>query len=106
MVCELKTHWNSDAIKQIRNSHLFFNYAHAVVKEWHGVPSDEIFTWFAVITTGQIPVNKFKTKFDASAVPNTHKPSQDVLKPRSLRLTDGEGQSARSPLQLRKLASL
>lgn len=104
--CELKTKPSQDAKRQIANSHLFFNYAHELAKTWHNAPPDEIITWFAVITTGHVPVRKFKTRFDLSSVPNTHKPSRDVSKPRSLRLVDGEGQSARNPLQLRKLAAI
>lgn len=104
--CELKTTWNRAAIKQIRNSHLFFNYAHAVAKEWHEASDREVTTWFAVITRSKIPVKKNKTKFDLSAIPNTHKPSRDVSKPRSLQLSNGEGQTAGNPLKLSKLARI
>ena len=104
--CELKTSWNADAIKQIRNSHLFFNYAHAVVKEWHGAPAEAVSTWFAVLTTGVLPVMKFGTRFRSSAIPPTHKPSRNVLEPRRLLLSCGKGQSAKNPLLVRELANL
>lgn len=104
--CELKTKWNRGAIKQIRNSHLFFNYAHAVANEWHGAAACNVSTWFAVITTSKIPVKKFKTKYDHSAIPHTHQPSGNVLKPRSLQLSGHEGQNAKNPLKLSKLAKI
>lgn len=104
--CELKTSWNPDAIKQIRNSHLFFNYAHAVVREWHGAPAEAVSTWFAVITTGVLPVVKSGTQFKLSSIPSTQKPSRNVLEPRRLRLLNGKGQSAKNPLLVRELAYL
>ena len=104
--CELKTKWDAVAIKQIRNSHLFFNYAHDVVKAWHGAPVDTVSTWFAVITTGVLPVLKSGTQFKLASIPNTQKPSRNVMEPRRLRLLDGKGQSAKNPLLLRELAHL
>ena len=104
--CELKTSWNPDAVKQIRNSHLFFNYAHAVVREWHRAPTEAVSTWFAVITTGVLPVVKFGTQFQRAAIPPTQKPSSNVLEPRRLRLIDGKGQSSKNPLHIRDLARI
>jgi len=104
--CELKTTWDAVAIKQIRNSHLFFNYAHEVVKAWHGAPADVVSSWFAVIHTGAMPILKSKTKFDRASVPNIYKPSRNVLEPRRLRLTEGRGQSETNPLPVRELAYL
>jgi hypothetical protein len=104
--CELKTSWNAEAIKQIRNSHLFFNYAHAVAKEWHGASPEAVSTWFAVITTGVLPIVKYGTRFSGSAIPTTNKPSGNVLEPRRLRLAGGKGQSAKNPLLVRELANL
>ena len=104
--CELKTTWDAVAIKQIRNSHLFFNYAHEVVKAWHGAPAEAVSTWFAVITTGVLPVLKSGTQFKVSSIPNTQKPSSNVLEPRRLRLLRGKGQSAKNPLLVRELAHI
>ena len=104
--CELKTSWDADAITQIRNSHLFFNYAHELVKAWHGAPHDDVTCWFSVITTGVLPVNKFTTRFHNTAIPQTHKPSKLVDEPFRLRLIDGKGQSPRNPLKINELAHI
>lgn len=104
--CELKTSWNPEAIKQIRNSHLFFDYAHQLVKAWHGAPQDDVTCWFAVITTGALPVTKLPTKFHLSAIPQTHKPSKLVTEPFRLQLKNGKGQSPRNPLNITELAHI
>lgn len=102
--CELKTSWDAVAIKQIRNSHLFFRYAHAVAAEWHGAPTEEVTTWFAVLTRGTLPVRKFSTSFKATSIPPTHKPSRNVLEPRRLQVTEQRGLRAERPLPIHELA--
>ena len=77
-----------------------------VVKTWHGAPVEAISTWFAVITTGALPVLKSGTQFKLSSIPNTQKPSSNVMEPRRLRLSDGKGQTAKHPLLIRELAHL
>lgn len=102
--CELKTSWDSVAIKQIRNSHLFFRYAHAVAKEWHGAPAEDVTTWFAVLTKGPLPVRKFSTSFKATSIPGTHKPSRNVMEPRRMQVSDQRGLRIERPLDIRELA--
>lgn len=104
--CELKTSWDAAAIKQIRNSHLFFRYAHSVAAEWHGAPAEEVTTWFAVLTQGPLPVRKYSTSFKASSIPPTYKPSKNVQEPRRLQVTDQRGLRAERPLSILELASI
>jgi hypothetical protein len=103
LFCELKTSWDAKAIRQVRNSHLFFKYAHSLALEWHGATVTEVKPWFAILTTGHLPTVKYKTRISSDAIPASHRPSQIPTKPQKLRLIDGKGQSPNKPLPLSHL---
>jgi len=103
LFCELKTTWDAKVIRQVRNSHLFFNYARSLAIEWHGAPVTEVTPWFAILTTGHVPVVKYKTRISSDAIPASQRPSQIPTQPQKLWLKNGRGQTPKNPLPLKDL---
>lgn len=105
--CEVKTSWNAIALRQIRNSHIFFEYARSLTKAWHGASDSNVTPWFAIITAGKAPVRKYGTSFKRTSIPTADKPSKNVADPKRIVLESGRaGLSSSNPLKLRDLAQI
>jgi hypothetical protein len=105
--CELKTSWDPIALRQIKNSYIFFEYSRALTRAWHGATEAAVTCWFAVLTTGWLPILKGGTGFKVASIPLPNRPSTDVNKPRRLRLETGKaGLMSNRPLSIKELANI